>query len=61
MAKVMEQFIQDFEKATGVIRTAVTMEDLWASNRPSKLAGKSLQDAFGTVSLQVYLFSHVSN
>jgi hypothetical protein len=49
----MEEFIQQFEKVTGVTRTAVTMEDLWASRRPSKFAGKSFQDTFGTVSLQI--------
>ncbi|PQE04901.1 hypothetical protein CJF30_00004699 [Rutstroemia sp. NJR-2017a BBW] len=53
VANAMEEFIQQFEKVTGVTRTAVTMEDLWAFRRPSKFAGKSFQDTFGTVSLQI--------
>ncbi|KAM3076420.1 hypothetical protein ACMFMG_007239 [Clarireedia jacksonii] len=58
---VMEQFIQDFERVTGATRTAVTMEDLWASKRPSNFAGKSFLDTFGTTLAHLQLYGHYHN
>lgn len=59
VANVMERFIRDFEKVTGITRTAVSMEDLWISKAPSNVAKKSFQETFGTVSL--YIVSSCSN
>ena len=50
MKKVMEDFIQDFEKATQLHRMTTTMDELWKLHAPETLSEKTFAETFQTVS-----------
>lgn len=50
MKQVMEDFIQDFEKATQLQRKTTTMDELWKSHAPKDSSGKTFAETFQTVS-----------
>lgn len=50
MKKVMEDFIQDFEKATQLQRKTTTMDELWKSHAPKDSSEKTFAETFQTVS-----------
>ncbi|APA11663.1 hypothetical protein SS1G_05122 [Sclerotinia sclerotiorum 1980 UF-70] len=57
---VMENFIQDFEKATQLNRTTTTMEKLWASHAPVS-SGKNFSEIFGSTLAHIQLYDHYNN
>ncbi|ESZ96010.1 hypothetical protein SBOR_3583 [Sclerotinia borealis F-4128] len=59
--KVMENFIQDFEKATQLRRTTITMDELWMSDARGSLSGKKFAEFFDTTLAHLQLYGHYNN
>ncbi|KAM3154017.1 hypothetical protein ABEW05_005569 [Botrytis cinerea] len=61
MKKVMEDFIQDFEKATQLHRTTTTMDELWKLHAPETLSEKTFAETFQTTLAHIQLYGHYNN
>ncbi|KAI9642096.1 hypothetical protein NHQ30_009967 [Ciborinia camelliae] len=59
--RVMEDFLQDFEKAIRLRRTTITMDELWKSHAPVSSSGKNFVEFFETTLAHIQLYGHYNN
>ncbi|QSZ36645.1 hypothetical protein DSL72_006526 [Monilinia vaccinii-corymbosi] len=59
--RVMEDFIQDFEKATQLSRTKINVDELWATTDRGRSSEKTFVQYFQNTLAHIQLYSHYNN